>query len=65
LFKLHVAPAECLYVGDSYDNDVIGAKAVGMQACWLNRESLKLHNQNVKADFVINRIGELLLLVEA
>lgn len=63
LSTLHVKPSECLFVGDSYDNDVIGAKAVGMQACWLNRESLKLKNENIKANFVISRIDELLLLL--
>ena len=61
---LHVALAECLYVGDSYVNDVVGAKAAGMQACWLNRESLKMPDENVKPDFIIHRFEELLGLLE-
>jgi putative hydrolase of the HAD superfamily len=61
---LHVAPVECLYVGDSYVNDVVGAKAAGMQACWLNRESLKMPDENVKPDFIIHRFEELPGLLE-
>jgi hypothetical protein len=29
-------PAECVYVGDAFEVDVVGAKAAGMQACWYN-----------------------------
>ncbi len=29
----------CLYVGDSYESDVIGAKNIGMQSCWFNKEN--------------------------
>jgi HAD superfamily hydrolase (TIGR01509 family) len=56
---LHMQPSECLYVGDSYTNDVIGAKTAGMQACWLNRESLKPQDEIIKADFIINKLEEL------
>jgi len=30
----------CTYVGDSLENDVLAAQAVGMQSIWLNREEL-------------------------
>ena len=56
---LHVQPLECLYVGDSYATDIVGAKAAGMQACWLNRESLEPDNIDVQADFVITNLMEL------
>ncbi len=29
-------PAEIVYVGDSYDSDVAGAKNAGWQTVWLN-----------------------------
>ncbi|NPV09474.1 MAG: HAD family hydrolase [Anaerolineae bacterium] len=43
LFGLAMARAACqadeiLHVGDSWDNDVIGALNAGLQAVWLNRE---------------------------
>ena len=56
---LHMQPAECLYVGDSYVNDVIGAKNAGMQACWLNRESIKPPDEKIKPDFIIAKLAEL------
>jgi putative hydrolase of the HAD superfamily len=56
---IHLKPADCLYVGDSYTNDVIGAKNAGMQACWLNPESLKPQNETIKADLIINELAEL------
>ncbi len=33
---LQVEPSRCLYVGDSYANDVVGAAAAGLPCCWLN-----------------------------
>lgn len=31
-------PEEVLHVGDSWENDVVGARAAGLSAVWLNRE---------------------------
>ena len=56
---IHIQPAECLYVGDSYVNDVIGAKNAGMQACWLNPESIKPPDETIKADFIISKLEQL------
>jgi putative hydrolase of the HAD superfamily len=56
---IHMKPAECLYVGDSYAYDVIGAKNAGMQACWLNPESIKPQDETIKADFIISKLAEL------
>jgi putative hydrolase of the HAD superfamily len=61
---LNVQSSECLYVGDSYTNDVIGAKTAGMQACWLNRESCAQKTESIKPDFVISRLEELPVLLE-
>lgn len=35
LAALHVAPAEATFVGDSYDDDIRGATAIGLRAVWL------------------------------
>ena len=32
-----LAPGRALHVGDSYEEDVLGARAAGMQALWLRR----------------------------
>jgi putative hydrolase of the HAD superfamily len=61
---LHMQPQECLYVGDSYANDVIGAKTAGMQACWLNRVGQKMPDEKIRPDFVITNFAELPVLLE-
>lgn len=37
LAALNVNPAETVMIGDSWENDILGARAVGMQAVWFNR----------------------------
>ena len=32
---LDLAPADCLYVGDSYDDDILGATGAGLRALWI------------------------------
>ena len=61
---LHMQPQECLYVGDSYTNDVIGAKNAGMQACWLNRAAQKIPDEKIKPDYIIANFAELPVLLE-
>lgn len=34
--KLGIQPVEAIYVGDSYEKDIIGAKAAGMFPVWFN-----------------------------
>lgn len=34
--KLGIEPNQTIYVGDSYANDIVGAKDAGWQAIWLN-----------------------------
>lgn len=61
--KLHNKPAECLYVGDSYDNDIVGAKKAGMKACWFNHKKAAAKNESDKPDFEITKLGELLKIL--
>ena len=55
---LKMQPSECLYIGDSYPIDIIGAKNAGLQACWLNREGLKQQDTSVQADFTISKLQD-------
>lgn len=45
LQTLDVSPVEALYVGDSQEDDIVGARAAGMPVAWINRrgESRKPH----------------------
>jgi putative hydrolase of the HAD superfamily len=56
---LHMQPQECLYVGDSYNNDVIGGKNAGMLVCWFNRDGQKIPHEKIKPDYIITKIEEL------
>lgn len=56
---LQLQPSECLYVGDSYASDVVGAKTSGMLACWLKRGQSVIPDERAKADFVISSLEQL------
>ena len=62
--SLRIRLPECLYVGDSYHDDVIGAKTAGMQVCWYNCRSAPPGKTGIQADFVIADIKELSGILE-
>ncbi|MFC1900434.1 HAD family hydrolase [Chloroflexota bacterium] len=52
-------PSDCLYVGDSYTSDVIGAKAAGMVSCWFNKNNSSYEEKDPEPDFEISNLEEL------
>lgn len=40
----------CVYIGDSYENDVIGAKSAGWHVIWLNKYGRNLNDTDIKPD---------------
>lgn len=50
-------PQHCLMVGDSLISDIAGAKAVGMDTCWLNPNGLE--DEDGVADYSIKYLGEI------
>lgn len=52
-----VIPDEALMVGDSLDNDILGAQSVGMKTAWLNFHD-KPHGE-ICPDFVIKNLAML------
>jgi putative hydrolase of the HAD superfamily len=56
---LNVEPGECLYVGDSYTNDVVGAKNAGMRTCWFNRDAREPTTEEMQPDLIIKDLPEL------
>ncbi|ALM74880.1 MULTISPECIES: TIGR02253 family HAD-type hydrolase [Thermococcus] len=56
LEKLKVEPKEAIMIGDSLQQDVYGAKNVGMIAVWINRNNEKGYNF---ADYEIRTLHEL------
>ena len=53
---------ECLMIGDSITNDMIGAKAVGMDVCYYNPKG-KIKPVNVLVDYEINNIHDLVQIL--
>jgi HAD superfamily hydrolase (TIGR01509 family) len=69
LEELREEPARCMYVGDSYEYDVLGAQAAGLRGCWLNRDrrsssASALPQGAVKPCHEIRRLRELLAIVQ-
>ena len=52
-------PEECLYVGDSYAADVVGAKSAGMQVCWFNPQGTSHGQAGIEPDFEITALDEI------
>ncbi|GAA0462276.1 HAD family hydrolase [Alkalibacillus silvisoli] len=61
LGNLNVSPSESIFVGDHPVKDVQASQNVGMKGVW------KKDNQwdNVKADFIVKDLSEILLIVES
>jgi putative hydrolase of the HAD superfamily len=63
--ELQVIPEQCLYVGDDPGYDVAGARAVGMQTIWVNREDGVWPSDLPPAQAEISNLYQLLDLLEA
>ncbi|GBC82119.1 Putative HAD-hydrolase YfnB [bacterium HR10] len=59
LAPLNVSPREALFVGDTFEADILGAKSIGMDAAWLNRRGEEVPDDVVDPDYVISRLDEL------
>jgi len=59
--QLGLMPNEILFVGDNPERDIKGAKEFGMRTCYAKYGSLG-KRENIKADFEINSIDELISL---
>jgi len=59
---LECNPSQCLMIGDSLTNDMLGAKAVGMDVCYYNIKK-KDKPENVMIDYEINSIQDLVKIL--
>lgn len=64
LQKLQVQKDEVCYVGDSFENDMAGAKHAGWKAIWYNHRGHKAA-ENVEPDYVVENEEELIRLLES
>jgi len=58
LKKDHLVASEVLFVGDTYSQDIIGAKNVGMKTVWLNCRN-EIIQQSEAADYEIHKLEDL------
>ena len=59
---LKCGPEECLMIGDSITNDIVGAKAIGMDVCYYNAKG-KRKPENVPVDHEIGSINDLVQIL--
>ncbi|MYN70588.1 HAD-IA family hydrolase [Streptococcus suis] len=57
--RLGMSGEDVYYLGDSFENDVVGAKAVNWKAIWFNHRHRPLSTSSVTADFIISEWEEL------
>lgn len=62
--RFNLIANETLYVGDNYDNDVLGAKGAGWQALWFNHRERKIDG-SLTCDFEITSFDQLLETMKA
>ncbi len=55
-------PHECLMIGDSISNDILGAKSIGMDVCFYNPKKKGKPN-DIMIDYEINNIHALLQIL--
>ncbi|WAA13156.1 HAD family hydrolase [Fervidibacillus halotolerans] len=61
--KMQIDKEKTVYIGDSFENDMIGAKRVGWSAIWLNHRMRKLRETSVTPDKIVHSPEELLKYV--
>ncbi len=63
LEKFGRSPEETLYVGDSQEDDIVGARNAGVRIAWLNRKHKPRKPGIPKPDYEISSLHELLDIV--
>lgn len=53
--KMGLDKNETYYVGDSFANDVVGAKNAGWKAVWINRRKHKTSHTEISPDYIVDR----------
>jgi putative hydrolase of the HAD superfamily len=61
---LSMEPKECIYIGDLYNTDAVGAKKAGMKSCWFNPHGHQAPDGDVGPDYEIRNLLELLTILE-
>lgn len=57
LEKYHLAPEECIMIGNDVKTDIAGAAAVGMDTCYIHSNLSPAHDLPVKATYVLDEMN--------
>jgi putative hydrolase of the HAD superfamily len=55
-----VTPQDVLFVGDTFALDVVGAKGVGMDVAWFDRQNTPPELDKLLPDYTVTRFTDLL-----
>lgn len=53
--QMKLEPQKTFYTGDSYRNDVLGAKEAGWKAIWYNQRGHSIKNKESQPDFIVGK----------
>nr|WP_319215737.1 HAD family hydrolase [uncultured Trichococcus sp.] len=62
--RMGFAKKDVYYIGDNFDNDVVGATAAGWKTIWVNFRNHTIIGQDISATYVVETPEELLRLVD-
>ncbi|MDO4323334.1 MAG: HAD family hydrolase [Lachnospiraceae bacterium] len=51
--KMKLLPGECIFVGDNYLNDIVGAKRAGWKAIWINKRGQDISGEEYQPDYIV------------
>lgn len=57
--KVNISPQECIYIGDNYEGDIIGAKKSGLGSIFFNPKEKPFSTYEIQPDYSIKRLDEL------
>ena len=60
---LGLETGDCLYVGNTYDHDIMGGSEAGMLTCWFNPQKSEPDDDTIRPDYQIEKLDELLKLL--
>lgn len=56
---MKLEPEDAIFIGDNYNADVVGAKSVGMDAVWINKNKEEAIAGAVKPDHIVSKLAEI------
>ncbi len=63
--KMNLDPENTYYIGDSINNDIVGAKSAGWKMIWINRRVVDIpENLGFYPDYIVNDDSELIDLIK-